>query len=110
MVRQLIILLLFTTPCFAQGLGNMPTFAGMRPPQDALPNFGNTLLPLGQFNYNYGNNPNVYEMSRPQVRDYLTPDPRQIKGYSNPREKLQYNYPMRRNFNINQYNYNQPLN
>ena len=87
MVRQLLILMLLTTPCFAQGIGNMSPFGGMGPSPGAVQNYGNTLQPYGQFNYNFGNNPNVSDMYRPQVSDYLTPDPRHFKAYSNPMEK-----------------------
>ena len=110
MLRQLLLVLLLTTPCFGQGMGIMPPMGGMGPSQGSMQTYGNTLLPYGQLNYNFGNNPNVHEMYRPQVSDYLTPDPRQLKAYSNPMVKPKYNYLKRRNLKINQFNYNQPLN
>jgi hypothetical protein len=110
MLRNLLVLMLLTTPCFGQGLGNMASFAGMGRPWETIQNYGNAPLPYGQLNYNFGNNPNVYTLYRPQVSDYLTPDPRQLKAYSNPLVKPGQHFLMRRNVNFNQFNYNQPIN
>jgi hypothetical protein len=101
--------MLLTTPCFAQGLGTMPDFGGIGKSRNAIQNYGNTHQHYGQFHYNFGNNPNVYTMYPPQVSDYLTPDPRQFKAFSNPMDKVGQNYLMKSNFKINQFNYNQPL-
>ena len=111
MVRHLLILMLFTTPCFAQGMmGNMSAHGGIGSSQHAIQNHGDSFMPNGQFNYNFGNNPNVYKLYRPQVSDYLTPDPGQLKAYSSSTVKPEYNYPMRRYLKFNQFNFNQPLN
>ena len=110
MVRQLLILMLLTTPCYAQVMGNMSVYGDIGSSQQSIKHYGNPFIPSGQFNYNYGNNPNVYDLYRPQVSDYLTPDPRHLKAYSNSTVKPEYNYPLRRNFKFNQFNYTQPLN
>ena len=110
MVRSLLILMLLTTPCFGQGFGNMSPFGGMGQSLETIQNYGNAPLSYGQLNYNFGNNPNVYSIYRPQVSDYLAPDPRQLDAYSNPPVKPEQHFMMRRNFKINQFNYNQPLN
>ena len=107
MMRQLLILMLLATPCFGQGLGNMSPFSGMGQSQESIQNFGNASIPYGQLHYNFGNNPNVYNIFPPQVSDYLTPDPRQLKAYSNPLEKPEQQYLMKRNFKITHFNYNQ---
>ena len=83
MLRQLLILILLTTPCYGQVMGNMSNFGLMGPSQYTAENYGNSIFPNKQVTYNYGNNPNVYDMYRPQVSDYLSPDPRQFKDFSN---------------------------
>jgi hypothetical protein len=110
MVRSLLILMLLTTPCFGQGFGNMSPFGGMGQSLETIQNYGNAPLSYGQLNYNFGNNPNVYTIYPPQVSDYLAFDPRQLNAYSNPPVKPEQHFLMRRNFKINQFNYNQPLN
>lgn len=110
MVRHLLILMLFATPCFAQGMGTMSAYGGIGSSQHSIQNYGGSFIPYQPFNYNFGNNPNVYDLYRPQVSDYLTPDPRQLNAYSNSPVKPEYNYLLRRNFKFNQFNYNQSLN
>ena len=80
MSRCLLILMIITTPCFAQGLGNMSPFGGMGSPQGSFQGYGNSPQPYGNFFQNFGNNPNVFENYRPQVGDYLTQDPRDFNG------------------------------
>lgn len=110
MVVYLLILMLFTTPCFAQGMGNRSAYGGIGSTQHSAQNYGGSFIPYEPFNYNFGNNPNIYDLYRPQVSDYLTPDPRQLKAYSNSPVNPEYNYPMERNFKFNQFNNNQPFN
>ena len=41
MARCLLILIIITTPCFAQGLGNMSPFGGMSSPPGSFQGYGN---------------------------------------------------------------------
>ena len=103
MLRQFLILVVLTTPCFGQGIKNTGAMGSSPEP---IHNYGTTLQSYGQFNYNFGNNPNVYDIYRPQVSDYLTHDPRDLKSYTNPAVKPEQNFQMMRHVKINQFNYN----
>jgi hypothetical protein len=95
--------MLITTPCFAQGLGNMPTFGGMSSPPGSFGNYGNSTTNYGNFNQNYGNNPNVFEHYRPQVSDYLKQDPRAFNPYQKLMQSERGNFPVRSYNKFNQF-------
>lgn len=103
MARCLLILMLITTPCFAQGLGNMGPFGGISSNPGSFQGYGNNTTSYNNFYQNYGNNPNVYENFRPQVGDYLTQDPRAFNGYNNFMQGPSSNFPMRRYNKFNQF-------
>ena len=105
-----LILMLITTPCFAQGLGNMSPFGVMSAPPGSLQGYGNSTTSYGNFYQSYGNNPNVYENFRPQVGDYLTQDPRDFNRYNNSMQGQGTNLPMRRYNTFNQFDYSLPQN
>jgi len=103
MARCLLILMIMTTPCFAQGLGNMNTFGGMGSPQSSFQSYGNWPPLYGNYSQNFGNNPNVFESYRPQVSDYLIRDPRDLNRYDDLMQGQSSNFPMRRYNKFNQF-------
>lgn len=105
MLCYFLVLMLLTTPCFAQGLGNMDSFAGSGSPQGSFQAYGNSMPPYGDLPQKYGNNPNVYV---PRVDDYLKQDPRGFNGYNNTVQGQGNNYRMRSYNKFNQFNYSLP--
>ena len=105
MLRYLLALMLLTTPCFAQGLGNMDSFSGSGTPQGSFQGYGNSMSRYGDFSQKYGNNPDVYV---PRVDDYLKQDPRGFNRYNNPMPGQGNNYRMRSYNKFNQFNFSLP--
>ena len=105
MLRYLLIFMLLTTPCFAQGLGNMESFSGSGSPQGSFQGYGNSMSRYGDFSHKYGNNPDIYV---PQVDDYLKQDPKILVPGLFVLCPLSNHFRMRSYNKFNQFNYSLP--
>ena len=109
MLRYLLILMMVTTPCFAQGLGYMGTFGGMgSSSQDTFQAYGNRIPDYGGLSQQ-GNTLHSYENYLPQVSDYLKQDPRRFSGNTNLMPgQGSHDYKMRKYNKFRQFDYSIP--